>query len=138
MTDRRPPGDADSSEERLDPQAREVDALIRGLPRVEPSPRFKARFWARLARAEERAERAWSGRRLLTRLRPAGWLLAAGATAALALLLMRPGASVLEPQPRPDWDIVADSERFDLLTEADPELLATLDVLEAWDGAQGI
>jgi hypothetical protein len=100
------------------------------LPRLEPSAQFEAGFWARLAREKEQA--GW--RASLRRLRPAGWLVGAGAAAALALLLTLGDPAL----PEQDWDIVADAERFDLLREGDLELLSALDVLEAWDGTEDI
>jgi hypothetical protein len=109
---------------------RKVDELVARLPRVEPSPQFEAGFWARLARAEEGAER----RTLLRYLHPARWLVGAGAAAALALLLTLGDPAL----PEQDWTIVADAESFDLLREGDLELLSALDVLEAWNGSQDI
>jgi hypothetical protein len=97
---------------------------------VDPSPQFEAGFWARLARAEEGA----GGRTILRYLRPAGWLVGAGAAAALALLLTLGDPAL----PEQDWTIVADAESFDLLREVDLELLSALDVLEAWNGNQDI
>ncbi len=108
---------------------RSLDGAIASLPRREPSPQFEARFWARVARAEERTRRRWFG---LPRL---AWV-AGGATLAAGLLLLM---SLRDPAlSAQDWAIVADAEGFELVFEADPELLAALDVLEAWGGSEEI
>jgi hypothetical protein len=125
-----PPGSRD--EERPSEALRRVDELVARLPRVEPSPQFEARFWARLARQRESDAEPRGLRERLWRLRPTGWLVGAGAAAALALLLTLGDPAL----PEQDWNIVADGEGFDLLQEGDLELLSALDVLEAWNGSQ--
>jgi len=108
-----------------------LDQALASLPHLEPSPQFEARFWARLAWAEERsqARRRWLG---LPRL---AWL-AGGATLAAGLALL---ISLRDPAlSAQDWAIVADAEGFELVLDADPELLATLDVLEIWGGTEEI
>ncbi len=98
---------------------------------MEPSPQFEARFWARLAQLEDRP--SWRERWL--RVPRMAWVAGGAALAvgaALLLSLRHPALSEL------DWAIVADAEGFDLVLEADPELLATLDVLEAWGGSEEI
>ncbi len=47
---------------------RQLDAALAALPRLEPSPGFEARFWARLAR--ERDEATGLGARVLAWLSP--------------------------------------------------------------------
>jgi anti-sigma factor RsiW len=104
---------------------------LRSLPPVEPSPQFEARFWARLARAEERP----SWRERWFRVPRLAWV-AGGAALVLGLALL---VSLRDPAlSAQDWAIVADAEGFDLVLEADPELLAALDVLEAWRGSEEI
>jgi hypothetical protein len=125
-----PPGSRD--EERPSEALRRVDELVARLPRVEPSPQFEARFWARLARQRESDAEPRGLSERLWRLRPTGWLVGAGAAAALALLLTLGDPAL----PEQDWNIVADGEGFDLLQEGDLELLSALDVLEAWNGSQ--
>ena len=109
----------------------QLDRGIASLPPVEPSPQFEAHFWARVARAEDASGRpaAW------LRLPRLAWV-AGGATlaAVLAVLLTLRAPSLSEQ----DWVLVADAEGFELVLEADPELLATLDVLETWDGSEEI
>jgi len=108
-----------------------LDHALASLPRVEPSPQFEARFWARMARAEEPA--GWRARWFaLPRL---GWVAAGVALVAGLALLLSLRDPALSAQ---DWAIVADAEGFELLLEADPELLAALDVLEAWSGSEEI
>ncbi len=108
-----------------------LDHALRSLPAVEPSSQFEARFWARVARAEERT--FWRERWL--RAPRLAWVVA-GAAFVLGLALL---TSLREPRlSEQDWAIVADAEGFDLVFEADPELLAALDVLEAWRGSEEI
>jgi hypothetical protein len=128
----RAPGPEAAEREEL----RRLDDALRRLPRIEPSPQFEARFRARLARAE--AETAAGLRARLARLlRPGArpWLGAAGvaATAVLVWLWLPAGTDLSEK----DWALLADAEGFDLVLEVDPELLATLEVLEAWEAEEG-
>ncbi len=112
---------------------RQLGDSLAALPQIEPSPRFTARFWARLAR-ESDARLAIS--RLWDRLSLPRLVLGLGgaaAVAAVALLLMRAPAD-----PDPDWVIVADSESYELLQEGDLELLDVLEILEAWDGSEDL
>jgi anti-sigma factor RsiW len=104
---------------------REVDLGLVRLPRVEPSPQFEARFWARLTRASETGS-GW-------RLQLAALGLAAAGVLAL-VWLVGPGDPAL---PERDWQIVAESD-FDLLMDSDHEILWELDELEAWDGSEEI
>jgi anti-sigma factor RsiW len=104
---------------------RDLDRVLRTLPRAEPSPWFEARFRARLARALETEERG-RGRAGWT-IRTWGWLVAGPAVAVAALLLLLRSPSL----PDPDWDLVAGAD-FDLVMEEDPDLLRTLDLLEVW------
>ncbi len=108
-----------------------LDHALRSLPVVEPSPQFEARFWARLARLEDRP--SWRERWL--RVPRTAWVAGGAALAVGAALLLSLRHPALSEQ---DWAIVADAEGFDLVLEADPELLATLDVLEAWGGSEEI
>ena len=104
---------------------------LRSLPPVEPSPQFEARFWARVARAEEGT--SWRERWL--RVPRLAWIVG-GVAFVLGLALL---TSLREPAlSKQDWAIVADAEGFDLVFEADPELLAALDVLETWRGSEEI
>ncbi|MFQ5697593.1 MAG: hypothetical protein ACE5IL_04825 [Myxococcota bacterium] len=114
-------------------EERRIDSLVRGLPRIAPSPGFEAAFWARLARERAPAPRSrtalwWNRWRT-----PVGAL---GAACALGLfaLWIDPRDSAL---PDRDWSLVADGERFEILLEGDLDLLASLDVVEAWDGSEG-
>ena len=109
---------------------RQLDAALAGLPRLEPSPGFEARFWARLAR--ERDGPTWPGARLLAWLSPLRVGLGLGGAAAVALILVfrLGGPAVLEPDA--DWEIVVDSESYELFSE-DVELLEILEILEDWD-----
>ena len=107
---------------------RELDDSVQALPRAEPSPQFEARFWARLARAEE--PRGW--RAAVLGLRSWGPIFAGPALAAAVLFLVLGNPSL----PQSDWELLADAEGFELVLSEDPELLAALDVLEAWDGTE--
>ncbi len=114
----------------LDPEMREafraLDEALERLPRIGPHPQFEARFRARLARAEESARRGWHSLRWPRLL---GWAIptAGLAAVALALILISPSG------PENGSALVADREGFELLMEADPELLFVLDELETWD-----
>ena len=116
-----------------------IDLELRALPRVEPSPRFEAQFWARLARAEEeKPARAWL-RSWPVRVAEVAFV--AAGVGALAWLVTGgdpalPGDTAL--LERRDWEIVAEGERFELLLDEDHELLWSLEVLEAWDGSEEI
>jgi anti-sigma factor RsiW len=109
---------------------RELDRSLRALPQAEPSPQFEARFWARLARAEE--PKGWRG--ALPRLRSWGPILAGPALAAAVLFFVLGNPSL----PQSDWELLADEEGFELVLAEDVELLAALDVLEAWDGTEAL
>lgn len=130
----RAPGAADRQDGDLTPpEAERIDALIRALPRIDPSPGFEAGFWARLARAETHAPRShripwWSRWRI-----PVETLAAATALLIFAVWIT-PRDSALADS---DWSLVADGERFEILLGGDLELLASLDVVEAWDGSEG-
>jgi hypothetical protein len=107
---------------------RRLDQQLKDLPRIEPSPQFEARFRARLARSEE-APRGLTG--WLRRLQPE-WAIPATVLAVLALWVTpNPGAL-----PPADWDLVTEPEVFDLVMDADPELLAMLDALESQDESE--
>ncbi len=104
--------------------SRELEALLGELPPIVPGPRFEAQFWARLARAE--TSRDWRER--LRGWRPLEWLGAGTAVAAMALLL-----SVGHPAPSSqDWILITGDD-FDLVLEMDPQMLASLDLLDTWD-----
>jgi anti-sigma factor RsiW len=109
---------------------RGLDAALRALPRVEASPQFEARFWARLARAEEPT--GWQA--LVPRLASWGAVLAGPAVGAAILVALLGNPSL----PQTDWEILADAEGFELVLSEDPELLAALDVLEAWDAPEAL
>ena len=98
------------------------------LPAVEPSPRFEARFWARVARESDATPRSfWQ------RLSPLRLATAAGSLAVIAAVLL-----FSEPR-RPssdEWALIASAETFELMLEDDYELLFELEVLEAWDGSR--
>ena len=117
-------------EDGLDPETREafraLDQELGRLPRIGPQPQFEARFRARLARAEEAAQRGW---RSLRWPRLLGWAIPAAGLAAVALAL-----TLISPSgPENGSSLVADREGFELVMEADPELLYVLDALETWD-----
>ena len=107
---------------------RELDRSLQALPQAEPCPQFEAGFWARLARAEE--PRGW--RAAVLGLRSWGPIFAGPALAAAVLFLVLGNPSL----PQSDWELLADAEGFELVLSEDPELLAALDVLEAWDGTE--
>ena len=109
---------------------RDLDQALRALPQIEASPQFEARFWARLARAEEPT--GW--RALVPLLRSWGPVLAGPALGAVILAALLGNPSL----PQTDWEILADAEGFELVLSEDPELLAALDVLEAWDAPEAI
>lgn len=119
----------------LDPETpdafRALDEALRRLPRIEPHPQFEARFRARLARAEEARRRGW--RALLPHLQ-LEWALPASALVAVALALTLANPSA----PEAEWSLVADPEGFELVMEADPDLLAMLDSLEIWDATESL
>lgn len=114
-----------------------LDGQLAALPAIEASPQFEARLRARLVRAQE--PRGW--RRAPARLRRAWrseWNLptAAAAAVAVAALLALPLGRPAPPDP--EWALAADAEGFELVLTEDVELLATLDVLEEWDGSEDI
>ncbi len=123
----RPPRDTDP-ESGLDPEtSRALDEALERLPRIEPHPQFEARFRARLARAEEAgSQRGWGRLRWPRQLE---WAIPAAGLAAVALALTLASPSA----PEEEWSLVADREGFELVMEADPELLFVLDELETWD-----
>ena len=98
-----------------------LDQVIRALPPVEVSPQFEAHFRARLARAKDRQG-------LLVRARTWAGIFAGPAVAAAALALLVGNRSL----PTADWALITDADAFELILEEDPNLLATLDVLESW------
>ena len=105
---------------------------LAGLPRIEPSPQFEARFWARLSRQRDAAASAglagWlSPRRLALSLGGA-----AAAAAALVLAMQLGSGPGPVPELDADWEVVADADSYELFTE-DLELLEVLEILEAWD-----
>lgn len=106
----------------------ELDRALRGLPRIEPSPGFEARFRARLARAEEEASVSrWRG--VWARARASGqleWLAPAAAMVALAVLASRGDSSL----PAADAVLLGDADGFELVLAADPELFEVLDALD--------
>jgi anti-sigma factor RsiW len=103
-----------------------LTASLKALPRLEPSPQFEARFWARLARDQEAQSRTgWGWRSLKIAL-------GAAAVGTIALLLSLGNPAL----PDEDWEIVADAEQFEMLIDEDPELLLALEVLETWDGSE--
>ncbi len=117
---------------------RGLDAQLAALPRIEASPQFEARFWARLARSADETPgrqsswRSWKGsswRALLAEVA----LVGAG-VGALAWLVTLGDPSL----PETDWEIVAEADRFEMLLDEDLELLFALEVLEAWDGSEEI
>ncbi len=102
----------------------QLEASLHALPPIEPGPQFEAQFWARLAREGE----ARGLRARIQGWRPLGWLGAGAAVAGLALLL-----STGHPAPSAqDWTLITGDD-FDLMLEADPEFLASIDLLETWD-----
>jgi anti-sigma factor RsiW len=109
---------------------RELEDSLQALPRAEPSPQFEARFWARLARAEK----PQGGRAAFLPLRGWGPILAGPALAAAVLFLLLGNPSL----PQSDWELLADGEGFELVLSEDPELLAALELLEAWDGTEAL
>ncbi len=109
---------------------RGADLQLAGLGRVEPSPQFEARFWARLAR--DGASQP-TGRARRFGLRFPGFALAGAGLVAL-LWVLTPGDAAL---PERDWQIVAETD-FELLLDADHEILLELEELEAWDGSEEI
>ena len=106
---------------------RTLGATLVALPRVEPSPQFEARFWARLARDDRRP--AWR----LRRLAPLAWGVGAALVVALAISIPSRGPEIAPA----DWDLVVDAD-FELFAAEDQDLIAALDVLEAWDGSEDI
>ena len=103
-------------------------AQLDGLPAVEPSLQFEARFWARVATEREMAAPGW--RRWLSPLRLAT---AGGSLAVVAAVLL-----FSEPR-RPssdEWAMIASEDTFELMLDEDHELLFELEVLEAWDGSR--
>ncbi len=102
-----------------------LDHAIRALPPVEVSPQFEAHFQARLARARDR-------RSLLVRARTWAGVFAGPAVAAVALALLVGNPSL----PEADWALITDADAFELILEEDPNLLATLDVLESWNPSE--
>ena len=152
MSDRNPRGDLDAYlDGELDPEERasferelerssdlraalqvrnELDRSLQELPQVEPSPQFESSFWARLAREEE--PRGW--RAAVVGLRSWGPIFAGPALAAAVLFLVLGNPSL----PQSDWELLADAEGFELVLSEDPELLAALEVLEAWDGTEAL
>ena len=120
---------------------RGLEAQLRALPRIEPSPQFEARFWARLARSEEldsgrlgfkKGRGFWTGTWTGSwRVRLSELLLAGAGVGALVWLVTLGDPSL----PEHDWEIVAESDRFELLLDEDHELFWSLEELEAWDGS---
>ncbi len=108
---------------------RRLDAALREMPRVEPSPQFEANLWARLARAEEDETSRWQ--RFVSRLPGPAWAIGSAAALGLAVFLNLPDTAPTEE----DWVIVTDPN-FDLLLDEDLELIVSLDVLEGWDGSE--
>ncbi len=102
-----------------------LDHAIRALPLVEVSPQFESHFRARLARAKDRQG-------LLVRARTWAGIFAAPAVAAAALALLVGNPSL----PEADWALITDADAFELILEEDPDLLATLDVLESWNPSE--
>ncbi len=111
---------------------RALELELQALPRIEPSPQFEARFWARLARSGALTPRRGWFRSW--RLRVAEAAFVAAGVGALAWLVTLGDAAL----PEVDWEIVAEGERFELLLDEDHELLWSLEVLEAWDGSEEI
>jgi len=112
---------------------RALSGALSGLPPVDASPQFEARFWARLARERDAAPSF--GDRLLHWLRPSriGVGLAGAAACALAVYMALPrGAEPL------DGFLLVDSESYELLQEEELELLEVMEILEAWDGTEGV
>ena len=113
---------------------RQLDGALAALPRLEPSPGFEARFWARLAR--ERDEPTGLGARVRAWLSPLrvglGLAGVAAASVALVLAFRQGGPAPLEPDR--DWEIVVDSESYELFSE-DVELIEILEILENWDAS---
>lgn len=107
---------------------RALDEQLERLPRIEPSPQFEASFRARLARAEDtpRGLAGW-----FRRLQPE-WAIPATALAGLAVLITLSQSAL----PPADWELVSEPEVFDLIMDADPELLAMLDALESQDESE--
>ncbi len=115
-------------------QQRSLGSALASLPTVDPSPGFETRFWARIAREDQAAEqRREQG--FWARAGWRGWLVglttAAVAAGAVMLALRPPG-----PELDPDFALVADAEQFELLADADIELLEVMEILEAWDGQE--
>jgi anti-sigma factor RsiW len=114
-----------------------LDEQLAGLPAIQASPQFEARFWARLARAQEPT--GWRGALArLARSWRSEWSLPSAAAAALALAALI-ALQLGRPEPvDADWDLAADAEGFELVLTEDVDLLVTLDVLEEWDGSEEI
>lgn len=115
---------------------------LAALPQAEASPQFEAHFWARVARE---ADTTASGvQKFLTGLRTQ-WAIPATLVAVLSLWFSLGGpeqterVSELAPALAPsDWEMLTDTEEFELLESDELELFALLDVLEDWDGSEEI
>jgi anti-sigma factor RsiW len=100
------------------------DALIRGMPALEPSAAFDRTFWRKIAELEEhRASRAGL-RYLLTGWRP---LLAAGLAAGVVAVIFMHGARSKRLSP----EELFIARNMELLENYD--VIDQMDILEQWD-----
>jgi len=109
-----------------------LDLELRALPRLESSPQFEARFWARLARAEEATPSSWRERARVIVRSVLGWQWAGVAVATAAAVLWLSSSQPAQFQEE-DWSLIAEEAPFELVTSDDYELMLALDALEAWD-----
>ena len=111
---------------------------LSALPKPAASPRFEARFWARLAREEDAQADNWFAH-LLRTLR-AQWAVPAGVVAVLGLWFSLNGTpQELSQIPKAsEWEMITAAEELELFESEELELLALLDVLEDWDGSEEI
>ena len=109
---------------------RRLSGSLGALPGFQPPGDFEARFWARIAREQEKPGAGLAGP-LTRRL-----ALAFGGVATLALavvLALRAGPMA---EPEADLQIVANAEDYELLEDPDLDVIAVVDLLEGWDGDQ--
>ncbi len=106
---------------------------LAALPQIAPSAGFESRFWSRVT--QEDATKGGFFARIRERL---GWrTLATGVgTAAVAALALTLALRAPSPETDPDWAIVADGEKYELLEDTDIELLDAMEFLEVWEGEE--